>query len=220
MALTAAARHLGPQLSPLISRTLPDVAPPTTWVARMSFYPPKQRMRCVSGFAFSQPARRHSLPNRVRFTAHRQFASGCSPPRFAATQLPSTTGPWLTPTWTLTMLCTRLHGRTRSPALGAILGGLRGFSRRGRRSYRGKAPILGKPRILWEPRPRGDGSWSARVIATRASLLQRDACVGAEAIDQPLSDVLFHDLATGSSRKLPERKVTTSVSRQPPACSG
>ena len=114
MALTAAARHLGPQLSPLISRTLPSVAPPTTWVARMSFYPPKQRMRCVSGFAFSQPARRHSLPNRVRFTAHRQFASGCSPPRFAATQLPSATGPWLTPTWTLTMLCTRLHGRTRS----------------------------------------------------------------------------------------------------------
>jgi hypothetical protein len=120
MALTAAARHLGPQLSPLISRTLPDVAPPTTWVARMSFYPPKQRMRCVSGFAFSQPARRHSLPNRVRFTAHRQFASGCSPPRFAATQLPSATGPWLTPTWTLTMLCTRLHGRTGSPPLWAI----------------------------------------------------------------------------------------------------
>ena len=115
MALTAAARHLGPQLSPLISRTLPSVAPPTTWVARVSFYPPKQRMRCVSGFAFSQSARRHTLPNRVRFTAHRQFASGCSPPRFAATQLPSTTGPWLTPTWTLTMLCTRLHGRTRSP---------------------------------------------------------------------------------------------------------
>jgi hypothetical protein len=118
MALTAAARHLGPQLSPLVSRTLPGVAPPTTWVARMSFYPPKQRMRCVSGFAFSQSARRHTLPNRVRFTAHRQFASGCSPPRFAATQLPSTTGSWLTPTWTLTMLCTRLHGRTRSPPRG------------------------------------------------------------------------------------------------------
>ena len=125
MALTAAARHLGPQLSPLISRTLPSVAPPTTWVARMSFYPPKQRMRCVSGFAFSQPARRHSLPNRVRFTAHRQFASGCSPPRFAATQLPSATGPWLTPTWTLTMLCTRLHGRTRSPPpVGDVLQGV------------------------------------------------------------------------------------------------
>ncbi len=56
-----------------------------------------------------------------------------------------------------------------SPALGAILGGLRGFSRRGRRSYRGM------PRVLWEPRPRGDSWWSARVIATGASLLQGDA---------------------------------------------
>ena len=139
MALTAAARHLGPQLSPLISRTLPDVAPPTTWVARMSFYPPKQRMRCVSGFAFSQPARRHSLPNRVRFTAHRQFASGCSPPRFAATQLPSTTGPWLTPTWTLTMLCTRLHGRTRSDAPVAIKPRRPPPSPRGRGSYKMQA---------------------------------------------------------------------------------
>jgi hypothetical protein len=26
--------------------------------------------------------------------------------------------------------------------------------------------------LVWEPRPRGDGSWSARLIATRASLLQ------------------------------------------------
>ena len=25
---------------------------------------------------------------------------------------------------------------------------------------------------LWEPRPRGDGWWSARLVATRASLLQ------------------------------------------------
>ena len=140
MALTAAARHLGPQLSPLISRTLPSVAPPTTWVARMSFYPPKQRMRCVSGFAFSQPARRHTLPNRVRFTAHRQFASGCSPPRFAATQLPSTTGPWLTPTWTLTMLCTRLHGRTRSDALVAKSLADHNPSPRGRGSYKMQSP--------------------------------------------------------------------------------
>ncbi len=69
-----------------------------------------------------------------------------------------------------------------SPALEAILGGLRGFSRRGRRSYRdialdfvgappsgrflvvceafrdgGVAPTGTLPWILWEPRPRGDG---------------------------------------------------------------
>ncbi len=54
----------------------------------------------------------------------------------------------------------------RSPAPGAMGGGLRGFSRRGRRSYMGNACYLS------EPRPRGDGSWSARLFATRASLLQ------------------------------------------------
>ena len=43
-------------------------------------------------------------PNRVGFTAHRQFVSSCSPPRFAATQLLSTTGPWLTLTRTSTVL--------------------------------------------------------------------------------------------------------------------
>ena len=37
------------------------------------------------------------------------------------------------------------------PRPGAMGCGVRGFSRRGRRSYRGKACLL------WEPRPRGDG---------------------------------------------------------------
>ena len=36
----------------------------------------------------------------------------------------------------------------------------------------GVAPTGTRPCILCEPRPRGDGSWSARVIATGASLLQ------------------------------------------------
>jgi len=43
-------------------------------------------------------------PNRVRFTAHRQFVSSCSPPHLAMTQLLSTTGPWLTLTRTSTVL--------------------------------------------------------------------------------------------------------------------
>lgn len=33
-------------------------------------------------------ARRGTLPNQIRFTTDRQFASGCSPPRLATTQLP------------------------------------------------------------------------------------------------------------------------------------
>ena len=79
---------------------------------------------------------------------------------------------------------------------------------------------MGSAQHLWEPRPRGDGLWSAWLFATGRRSYKRNACVGAEATIRPLSDVLFHDVAAGSSRKLPERKVTTSVSRQPPACSG
>ena len=59
-------------------------------------------------------ARHHSPPNRVRHPADRQFASGCSPPRLAATQLLSASGVWLPPTRTFTLLNKRLHGRTGS----------------------------------------------------------------------------------------------------------
>ena len=36
--------------------------------------------------------------------------------------------------------------------------------------------------MLWEPRPRGDGWWSAGVIATGASLLQGDFPCGSPAL--------------------------------------
>ena len=65
-------------------------------------------------FAMNEQARRHTPPNRVRYPADRQFASSCSPPRLAATQLPSATGPWLTLTQTFTVQMWRLHGRTHS----------------------------------------------------------------------------------------------------------
>ena len=51
--------------------------------------PPRQRVQRVSDFAMNEQARRSSPPNRVRHPTDRQFASGCSPPRLAATQLPS-----------------------------------------------------------------------------------------------------------------------------------
>ncbi len=44
------------------------------------------------GFTFNEQARRIAGPNRVRFTTDCKFASGCSPPRLAATQLPSAIG--------------------------------------------------------------------------------------------------------------------------------
>jgi len=99
-------------ISPLISRTLPDVPPPTTWVTRislctpMSAYPMRFRLRLLPAGSPSLPAESSSSP------ADRQFASGCSPPHLTMTQLPSATESWLTPTRTCTVLCTRLHGRT------------------------------------------------------------------------------------------------------------
>ena len=51
--------------------------------------PPRQRVQRVSDFALNEQARHSSPPNRVRHPTDRQFASGCSPPRLATTQLPS-----------------------------------------------------------------------------------------------------------------------------------
>ena len=54
-------------------------------------FPPRQRVQRVSDFAMNEQARRSSPPNRVRYPTDQQFASGCSPPRLTATQLPSAT---------------------------------------------------------------------------------------------------------------------------------
>ena len=73
-----------------------------------------QRVGRVSDFAMNEQARRYIPPNRVRYPTDRRFASGCSPPRLAATQLPSATGLWLTPARTCTVLLWRLHRRTHA----------------------------------------------------------------------------------------------------------
>src|ERR1700690_3507708 len=46
---------------------------------------------CDPGFAMNEQARRTMPPKRVRYPAGCSFASSCSPPRIAATQLPSAT---------------------------------------------------------------------------------------------------------------------------------
>ena len=66
----------------------------------------------------NEQARRSSPPNRVRYPTDEQFASGCSPPCLGATQLPSATELWHTPTRTFTVLMWRPHGRTHSRARG------------------------------------------------------------------------------------------------------
>ena len=73
---------------------------------------PLQRIGLLPGFAMESQARRSTTPNRVRHPTGRQFASACSPPRLAATQLPSATELWHTPTRTCTVLIWRHHGRT------------------------------------------------------------------------------------------------------------
>ena len=59
------------------------------------------------GFALLEQARRKTPPKRVRHPAGCSFASGCSPPRIAATQLPSAT-------WEVTSHGLDLHHRQRN----------------------------------------------------------------------------------------------------------
>ena len=100
------------QASPLTAYHLLTVPPPTKNAPRHRFVRPVQRDGWVSGFAVRSQARRNIPPNRVRQPTDRPFASGCSPPRLAATQLPSATEFWHTPTRTSTVLVMRHHGRT------------------------------------------------------------------------------------------------------------
>ncbi len=53
-------------------------------------------------------------PNRVRYPTDHHFASGCSPPRLMATQLPSSTWLWFTMARISTVLVKRLPRRTHS----------------------------------------------------------------------------------------------------------
>ena len=106
-------RHLDGR-SPRFSRdTFPTFRLQPRDAPRHRFPRQFQRAGRVSDFALNEQARRYIPPNRVRFTTDRQFASSCSPPRLSTTQLPSASGSWLAPTRTYTVLCVRLHGRTR-----------------------------------------------------------------------------------------------------------
>jgi len=107
-------RHLGDR-SPRLSRTnFPTFRLQPRDAPQHRFTRQFQRAGQVPDFAMNEQARRHIPPNRVRYPADCQFASGCSPPRLATTQLPSASGSWLAPARTYTMLFARLHGRTHS----------------------------------------------------------------------------------------------------------
>ena len=76
------------------------------------FRPPPQRDQRFSDFVTFQKTRRTAKPNQVRHPTDRHFVSSCFPPHLTVTQLPSTTGLWLTPGWTCTILTKRLRRRT------------------------------------------------------------------------------------------------------------
>ena len=90
---------------------------------------PTQRSRLpetgVSGldFTLNEEARRYVRPKRVRFTTDCKFTSGCSPPRLAATQLPSAIGSGHLPREDLHLsdrACSQAH--SSQPKLGGTAG--------------------------------------------------------------------------------------------------
>jgi len=112
--------HLPCRSPRLLRHTLAVVPSPTTWAAGPSLHPPRQRDPRVSDFTLHEQAHRSSPPNRVRSPTDQQFASGCSPPRLTATQLPSATELWHPPTRTFTVLMWRPHGRTHAGMIAGI----------------------------------------------------------------------------------------------------
>ena len=84
----------------LVHMARPSIHPVTKHLTRPAIASmlPNQRDRLpeiiIPGldFALSPQARRYARPNRVRHPTGCMFASGCSPPRLTATQLPSATG--------------------------------------------------------------------------------------------------------------------------------
>src|SRR5262245_54875323 len=94
-ALTPARRSHASQVSSLSPLCLPDIPTPTTSCSpNVAFSVTSARPVVPSpdrGFTMNEQARHSIPPKRVRHPPGCPFASGCSPPRLAATQLPSAT---------------------------------------------------------------------------------------------------------------------------------
>ena len=92
----------------------------------VAFMLPLQRVRRPftafygSGFTLNEEARRTTRPNRVRYPTDCMFASGCSPPRLTATQLPSATGIGHNPGRGLSPLKSRLLPGALTPAKAGV----------------------------------------------------------------------------------------------------
>src|SRR5712671_708233 len=85
--------HPDRQVSPLTPPCRPSIPSSTTRAVRWSLRQSPQRQRLLPGFAINEQARHSVTPKQVRQPTDCRFTSGCSPPRLAATQLPSITEP-------------------------------------------------------------------------------------------------------------------------------
>jgi hypothetical protein len=147
-------RSLRLWVSPLTATHLPDVPSPTTWCALSSLCQSLQRDRFVPGFAMNEQARRSTPPKRVRYPTDRQFASGCSPPRLTATQLPSATRLVTYPGTDFHRADVRHRGRTHSREGGNPVPGVPPRKRSSRVAYGYLAFAKERPRL--DPRLRED----------------------------------------------------------------
>ena len=122
-ALTPVPPHSGRQVSPLTSPCLPGIPTPTTQSARWPLGQSHQRHRLLPGFATNEQARHEITPKQVRYPTDCQFASRCSPPRLAATQLRSASELRPAPARTSTVPTKRprgAHSPPRKPGGGGI----------------------------------------------------------------------------------------------------
>jgi hypothetical protein len=111
-ALTPAALTRGDRSLRLPRLAFPAFRPQPRDPSDSRFQKSPQRHRLLPGFATNEQARHGVTPKQVRHPTDCRFTSGCSPPRFAATQLPSIMGLRPTPGRTYTVPTKRPHGRT------------------------------------------------------------------------------------------------------------
>lgn len=137
-----------PDRSPCFtSHDLPCIPSPNTWRALSSLLccPPSVTGFPIStyrlsglDFTLNPQARRYARPNRVPHRTDCMFASGCSPPHLAVTQLPSATGTGHLPGGDLhpsDRACSQAHGfrpeacRNDEGAASIAIGLIRGVQR-------------------------------------------------------------------------------------------
>ena len=118
-ALTPAALTLIDRSLRLLRLAVPTFHPQPRGLSVGRFVSRLSAERLLPGFATNEQARHSVPPKQVRHPTDCRFTSGCSPPRLAATQLPSITELRPTPARTSTVQTKRPHGRTRS-SLGLV----------------------------------------------------------------------------------------------------